>query len=277
MDFLEASREIQMADTLAAPIWQQHWDIATTGMGQVLTVSERYDEAAELYGTLLEADPSNVTNLGNLANVLSELGQPDSVRALYDQLLSRPDLGERDLFNAGVGLYQIEDYERAAVVFRQASEMNAFNRDAVLNLAQTLSIAERFEELIPVARQLLEIDPRNALGWIFLTRALSETEQTEDANSVFTEYQAIGYEIEELRLQPGPDGGATVTGQVKNTSMESGTTISLRFIFGGVAGTEIGSINITVQAPEVEQLEGFSGEFVSTESVTGYRYEVISP
>jgi tetratricopeptide (TPR) repeat protein len=277
MDMLESTKEQQLADTATAGTWQQHWEIATTGMGQVLTVAERYAEAADLYGSLLEENPDDISNLGNLANVLSELGQPDSVKALYDQLLSRPGLGERDLFNAGVGLYQIEDYERAAEAFRQAADMNSFNRDAILNLAQTLSIAEEFEELIPVARRLLEMDPRNALGWIFLTRALSETEQTEEANEVFNEYQAIGYEVEELRLQPGTDGGATITGQVKNTSLEPGTTITLRFTFGGQNGTAIGTLDITVQAPEAEQLEVFRGEFVSAEPVTGYLYEAITP
>ena len=33
------------------------------------------------------------------------------------ELLSRPGLSERDYFNAGVGLYQIENYEIAAQAF----------------------------------------------------------------------------------------------------------------------------------------------------------------
>jgi tetratricopeptide (TPR) repeat protein len=277
MALLEETREEQMMDSIGGPAWEQHWGIATTGLGQVLTMAERYDEASQLYGELLAEDPDNLTVLGTLANVLSELGQVDSVRALYDQLLSRTDLGERDLFNAGVGLYQIEDYERAASAFRQASERNDFNRDAILNLAQTLSISEDFEGLIPVSRRLLEMDPRNALGWIFLTRALSETGDTEGANEVFTEYQAIGYEIEDLRLEPDPTGGAVILGQLKNTSLEPGTAVTLRFTFGGEAGTAIGSIDINVSAPEVEQFEVFRAEFTSTEIVTGYIYEVIAP
>lgn len=277
MALLEETREEQMMDSIGGPAWQQHWEIASSGLGQVLMMGERFDEASQLYGELLAEDPDNITMLGNLANVLSELGQVDSVRALYDQLLSMTDPGERDLFNAGVGLYQIEDYDRAASAFRQAADQNDFNRDAVLNLAQTLSISEDFEGLIPVARRLLEMDPRNALGWIFLTRALSETGDTEGANEVFTEYQAIGYEIEDLRLEPDPSGGAVVTGQLKNTSLEPGTAITLRFTFGGEGGTAIGNLDINVSAPAVEQFEVFRAEFVSTEMVTGYIYEVITP
>jgi len=277
MAMLEESREEDLADTINAPIWEQHWEIATTGLGQTLTFAERYQDAADLYGKLLEEDPSNTTLTGNLANNLSELGMPDSVQALYDHLLSDPDLGERDFFNAGVGLYQIENYEGAARAFSRAAEMNPFNRDARLNLAQTLSLSEKFEELIPAARALIEVDPRNALGWIFLTRAFSETEQTEEANRIFTEYQAIGYEIEDLGMRPGPDGGAIISGSLKNTSLEPGTTVSLRFHFGGSDNTEIGTVDIQVQAGDVDQFQVFQGEFVSSEMVTGYLYEVIAP
>jgi tetratricopeptide (TPR) repeat protein len=277
MRILEDSKEEQMADTANAPIWEQHWEIATTGLGQTLSFAGRNQEAADLYGQLLEEDPTNTAIMGALANNLSELGMADSVQALYDKLLSDPNLSERDFFNAGVGLYQIENYAVAAEAFQRAAEMNPFNRDARLNLAQTLSVSERFEELIPAARDLLSVDPRNALGWIFLTRALSETDQTEAANEVFNEYQSIGYEIEDLTVRPGPDGGATITGSLKNTSIEPGTTVALRFHFGGTQGREVGTLDIQVQAPAVDQSQVFQGEFVSSELVSGYKYEVLSP
>lgn len=274
---LEESKETQLADTATADIWQQHWEIATTSLGQTLVYGERYQEAADLYTGLLAERPDDVTLVGNLANALSQLNMPDSVQALYDRLMGRENLSERELFNAGVGLYQIENYGQAAIAFRRAAEMNPFNRDARLNLAQTLSIGEDFEGLIPAARNLLEVDPRNALGWIFLTRALSETEQTDEANAVFTEYQEIGWEVSDLSLTPDPDGGARVSGTVKNTSLEPGTAITLRFHFGGQSGLEVGTLDIQLQAPDLEMSEFFQGEFVSSEIVTGYIYEVITP
>jgi len=275
MELLEESKELQMADPELAEVWQQHWDIATLGLGQALTFSEQYQEAAELYGSMLAEDPENTALLGALAGVLTEMGQADSVQVLYRDLLARPNLTERDLFNAGVGLYQIEQYDRAAEAFRAAAEMNPLNRDARMNLAQTLHISEKFEDLIPAARDLLELDPLNGLGWIFLTRAYSELERVEEANEVFLEYQAIGYEIENLRLDSEPDGGARIFGELKNTAGTPGTTITLRFQFGGEAGREIGSMDLPVTLPEVDGLQVFQGTFNSTEYVTGYRYEVL--
>jgi len=277
MDILEQTKEEQLADTANAPVWEQHWEIATTGLGQVLTYAERYQEAADLYGELLDEEPTNMNYLSSLANNLAQLGMADSVQVLYDKLLNDPDLTERELFNAGVGLYQIENYDAAARAFRRAAEMNPFNRDARLNLAQTLSISEHFQELIPAARDLIAVDPRNALGWIFLTRALSETEQTEEANQVFQEYQSFGFEIENLSVRPNPNGGATISGALKNTSLEPGTPVTLRFHIGGPEGTEIGTMDVQVQAPAVEQSEFFQGDFQSSQQVSGYKYEVISP
>lgn len=277
MEILEETEETQMADTATAPIWEQHWEVATIGLGQTLTYAQRYQEAADFYGELLAENPDDVSILGSLANSLSQLEMPDSVQALYDKLLARTDLEERELFNAGVGLYQIENYDQAAEAFRRAAEMNPFNRDARLNLAQTLSIAEKFEELIPASRDLLEVDPRNALGWIFLARALSETEQTEQANEIFVEYQEIGYEVSDLSLTPNPDGGTSISGVLKNTGLEPGTPVILRFHFGGFDGREIGTLDIQVAAPEAEMSEVFQGDFYSEEMVSGYTYEVIAP
>jgi tetratricopeptide (TPR) repeat protein len=274
-ELLEESRVLQMEDPELAEVWKQHWEIANTGLAQILSFSERWDEAADLYGEMLKEDPENVQILGALAGVLTELDQADSVQVLYRNLLSRSDLGERDLFNAGVGLYQIGEYDRAAEAFRTAAGMNPFNRDARMNLAQTLHIAEEYEALIPAARELLEADPLNGLAWIFLTRAYSEMDRTEEANAVFLQYQDIGYELENLRLDSEPQGGARITGQLKNNSAQPGTMVMLRFHFGGEEGQEVGTLDVQVEVPEVEALQFFQGRFSSPHSVTGYRYEVV--
>jgi Tfp pilus assembly protein PilF len=236
---------------------------------------ERYQEAADLYGQLLENDPENASIIGSLASVLTELEMPDSVDALYNNLLNRPGLTEFDYSNAGVGLYRIEQYDRAAQAFRRAAEMNPFNRDARLNLTQTYFSAEDWENLIPAARDLLELDPLNGLVWIFMTRAYSELEQPEEANAVFNEYQALGVEVENIMLDGMPNGGARVSGSLKNNTAEQGGTITLRFRFGGESGREIGTLDIRVQVPAAEESVQFSGTFNSSDFVTGYRYEMV--
>ncbi len=287
MTLLEESKEVAMMDTAQAETWVQHWEISSMGLGQALQFSEQYQEAADLYGMLLAEDPDNASILGSLASVLTELEMADSVDALYNNLLNRPGLTEFDYSNAGVGLYRIEQYERAAQAFRAAANMNPFNRDARLNLTQTYfqaavkaadtggESAKEWENLIPAARELLALDPLNGIVWIFMTRAYSELEQPEEANAVFDEYQETGLEIEELYLEGMGAGGAAVSGTLKNTTAEAGSTLTLRFHFGGQGGREIGSIDIRVQVPPAEESVEFSGTFSSSEFVTGYSYEVV--
>jgi tetratricopeptide (TPR) repeat protein len=276
MGLLEESKEVAMMDTTLSETWVQHWEIASMGLGQALQISGQYQEAADLYGQLLETDPENATILGGLAGVLTELQMADSVDALYDNLLNRPGLTEFDYSNAGVGLYRIEQYDRAAQAFKAAADMNPFNRDARLNLTQTYFQAQEWENLIPAARDLLALDPLNGLVWIFMTRAYSELEQPEQANAVFAEYQESGLEIENLLLEGLGSGGATVNGSLKNNTAEPGSTLSLRFHFGGQSGQEVGTIDIRVQVPAAEESVEFSGVFNSSEFVTGYRYEVLN-
>jgi len=199
----------------------------------------------------------------------------DSVDALYNNLLNRPGLTEADLFNAGVGLFRIEQFDRAAQAFGAAAEMNRFNRDARMNLLQTYYASENDEAVPDAAEDLLEADPLNGDAWIILTRAYSEMEQPEEANRVFNEYNAIGYQAEDLMLQPIQGGGAEVTGTLVNNSAEPGSTVTLRFHFGGGDGQELGTTDIRVQLPAAEEGVQFSGTFNSSEIVTGYRYEVV--
>jgi tetratricopeptide (TPR) repeat protein len=111
---LEESREVAMADTAQVATWEEHWSIAQEGFAQSLQLSGQLQEAADLYGSLLAENPDDAGLIGSLASILSEMEMPDSVDALYNNLLNRPGLTEYDLSNAGVGLYRIEQYERAA-------------------------------------------------------------------------------------------------------------------------------------------------------------------
>ena len=275
MGILEESHDAQMLDSLNAISWTEQWEIATLGLGQAFTLGERWQDAADLYGQLLAEDPGNSTLVGNLASVLSELAMPDSVQALYDQLLSDPNLGEADFFNAGVGLYQIENWALAAEAFGRAADMNSFNRDARLNQAQTFMIAEMWEEAIVACEALREVDPLNSNGWLWEARAHSELGNDEQASAIFLEFQAIGYHVDGISLQGLGEGGARITGQLVNVSAEPGQTLTLRFVFGGVGGQELGSVEVSTQVPAVEMRAVFAGDFANADFVTGYRYEVV--
>ncbi len=275
MEVLEGTREIALADTAQAATWQDHWGYARSGLAQALQLSGNYQEAADLLNEMIAESPDDPSLIGSLASVLTELEMTDSVDALYDNLLNRPGLSEFDLANAGIGLYRIGEYDRAAQAFRAAADLNPFNRDARLNLANTYLAAENWEAFIPVAEEVLEVDPLNGTIRVFTARAYSELENDEEAGRVFNEYQSIGYEVENIMLEGQARGGTRVTGTFKNSTAEPGGTVTLRFHFGGVDTSEVGTLDIRVQIPEPETSVEFSGDFVSSQQVTGFRYEVV--
>ncbi len=272
---LEETRETALADTTQADLWTEHWSFARNGLAQAYQLSGDHQSAADLLGEMLAETPDDASLIGSLASVLTELEMTDSVDALYNNLLNRPGLTEFDFANAGVGLYRIGEYERAAVAFSRAAEMNPFNRDARLNLTLTHNGSENWEAVIPAAQDLLEVDPLNGPAWIMLARAHSGLENDEEASRVFNEYQAIGYEVENIMLEQSPSGGARVTGSLKNTSAEPGETVTLRFTFGGVEGRGLGTTDIRIQIPAVDSSVEFMGDFTSSQAVTGYMYEVV--
>ena len=273
---LEDSKEEMLADTTQPGLWDNHYGILTTGLAQVYVAQGRHQDAAGIYEEILAQDPENLMVLGNLATVLTQMEMGDSAQVLYDRILQRTDVSESDLFNAAVGLYQVENYEMAALSFARVLGLNPMHRDAALNLAQTLSIAEDYEGLIPAAQALAELDPRNSLAYIYQARAYSEGDRTEEANEIFREYQDFGYEISDLEVQPYEEGGAHFTGQLQNHTKDVGSTVTLRFHFGGEGGVEIGTLDVTITVPDAEAFEVFEAEFSSSVYVMGYRYEVLN-
>ena len=227
--------------------------------------------------------------LSSLASVLSEAGMADSAQAIYDNLLTgAAELGMRELFNIGVGLYGAassasepsvgqELFGRAADAFRQVAEVAPENRDAVFNLAQSLYEAGNWEELIPVARELLDLDGYNPDSYTILAQGLVETDQSQEAVQILQTREGLAFRIEESSLAPRTAGGGSVSGQLVNNTLDPGTVVTIRVHFNGEDGAEVGAIDIRVTAPAQGAAELFRADLTSDESVLGYYYEVVSP
>lgn len=276
------------ADSATAASWAESEMNVSFNRAMLLGQQERYDEAIGEYENFLEGNPGDVAALSSLASVLSEAGMPDSAQAIYDNLLSGEDLGMRELFNIGVGLYGaaseatdpdagLELYGRAAEAFRQVAEVAPENRDALFNLAQSLYEAGNWDELIPIARQLLELDGYNPDSYTILAQGLVETDQSQEAVEILQRREGLAFRLERSTLQPRAAGGGSVSGELVNTTLESGTVVTIRVHFNGDDGAEIGATDIRVTAPAQGSAELFRADFTSDESVLGYYYEIVSP
>jgi len=280
---------MQEADSVTAASWAESEMNVSFNRAMLLSQQERYDEAIGEYERFLEGNPGDVAALSSLASVLSEAGMADSAQAIYDNLLTgAAELGMRELFNIGVGLYGAasnasepgagqELFGRAAEAFRQVAEVAPENRDAVFNLAQSLYEAGNWEELIPVARELLELDGYNPDSYTILAQGLVETDQSQEAVQILQTREGLAFRIEESSLTPRTAGGGSVSGQLVNNTLDPGTVVTIRVHFNGDDGAEVGAIDIRVTAPDQGTAELFRADLTSDESVLGYYYEVVSP
>ncbi len=293
-----------VVDSATAAGWVAREQSVTFNRAQLLSQAERYAEAAQEYEIYLESNPGDVGTLSSLASVMSQSGMTDSAQAIYDGLLSDPDLGIREYFNIGVGLYTAQVFERAAEAFRRVAEVAPENRDAVYNLSQSLYEAEDWEALLPVARSLVELDGYNADSYTTLAQALINTDAEQEAVDVLTVREDLPFRLEGSQLQPRSSGGASVSGQLVNNSLEPGTTVVIRVHFNGDDGAEIGSAEVRVTAPEqdcaagdelpelddseevkaelacADRREPFRADLTSDESVLGFYFEyveIVSP
>ncbi len=271
------SDAIEQVDSATAASWRENEELAVFNLGQAQAQAGNFEAAARTYQDYLETNPNNVAAISNLAVVLVNAEMPDSALALYEEMLNRPDLGSREYFSAGVGLYQIEQYERAAEAFRSALEINPDSRDALFNLAQTQFTIEDWEGLVGTTERLLELDQYNSNLYKMRAKAIVETGDQQAAGRVIEELQALPFEISGLQLQPASGGGASVNGVVTNRSLDQGTPIVIRAHFSGPQGQEVGTAETTVQAPAQDGTASFQVTFTSDQEIDGYWYEVVQP
>ncbi len=279
---------IEMVDSATAANWRENAEIVRQNLAQIYTQLERYDEAIDLYEARLESDPEDTQTLTSLAAALVASDQPDSARVIYARLLEQPDVGGEQLFNIGVGLYQMDAFGEAAGAFRAATEANPYNRDALQNYGQALfqsmqegDLSEAEQDsvaraLAETGRRLVEIDPYSPAGHELTAQGLVRSGEEDAAVDALEEGDALPFNVLGTRLQPSPEGGGTLTGQILNHSLEPGTSIQIRFTFYS-AGEELGTSTVRVQAPAEDETTDFETSVEGSQPATGYQYQVISP
>jgi tetratricopeptide (TPR) repeat protein len=178
-------------------------------------------------------------------------------------------------FLAGLRHYEVGEYDLAAEAFRESAESNPFHRDARFKLLSSLFGAERWTAAVPVAEDLLDLDPLNGIAFVYLTRCLAELGERERADEVFSEYRSIGYEVYDLRLEEVRGEGTKVTGMLKNLNRVPGAEVLLRFHFGGEQGQEIGAMGVSLDMPDEDDSVEFEEFFASSERAVGFRYEIV--
>ena len=276
IEIITGPRMDEVNDTTAAD-WRARLQTTSFNRARVLTLAERFEDAAAAYATYLESEPGDVQALSGLAQSLVANDQADSAQAIYNSLLETPGLGLRAYQEIGVGLYNVDVFDQAARAFRAAANIAPRSRDAVYNLAQSLFEAEDWDALIPVAQQLMEIDDYNPQTYLLLGYALARTDREQEASAVLEASEALPFTLDGYQLQPRSGGGATVGALLTNRTLETGSALEIRVHFSGEDGSGIGTVDVRVEAPPPEEARQVTAEIRSSEIVAGFYFEILSP
>ena len=132
------------------------------GLGYVLRVQGRPDEAIAEYKKAIELDPKYATPHNNLGNVLSDQGKPDAAIAEYKKAI---ELDSKAAFpHNGLGnvLRAQGKSDEAIAEYKKAIELDP--KDAVphFGLGYVLRVQGRPDEAIAEYKKAIELDPKMA-------------------------------------------------------------------------------------------------------------------
>lgn len=246
----------------------------TGRLAELLNFTEQYGEAERLFREQLATDANNVQLQSQLALALSKQNKTAEAQEIYNRLLSNPSLSPSETFNVGVALFNAKDYPRAGQAFQRVTQSNPNSRDAWYNYANALYAGEQFEQLIPVATRLNELDPLNQNAALILAQAYSKTKQNQRAVQALQRIENAPILLGDLQLRPG-QGKNTITGQVTGNKANAGQPVQVRFTFYN-EGQTIGTQTVTVTAPAKEATANFEVTLESPTTATAYSYEVVS-
>lgn len=286
--------------------WKEWEQAAAFNLAQILATAQKDAEAAQAYEEYLQRDPGNVIARSNLAVVYSRMGKTAEATKTYNDLLAQ-DLSDEDFFGVGVGLFRGQQYAQAGEAFRKAIAKNSAMRDAYYNLSQAIysqitdledarskakaadlkaidaKLKPMYEELQNTAEKARTFDPNNRNVLALLARAyrgMADVVPAAQANDwkqktlkVMETHQAMPYEV--VNVQITTDGAeAKLVGNVVNLKGTEGQPVKLTVSFLGKDGTVLGTQDLTVTAPKVEEEVEFTASLKNDKPLGGWKYEI---
>ena len=261
-------------DSATAAQWRQDGENLPLVRGQVLVDAGRFEEAVADYRAIIAGDPGNIAVTQDLAAILMTMDREDEALAVYNALLSRPDLGAQDFYRIGVGFYNASDYGRAADAFSRGVALSSRDRDGIEMWARSLLLDSAYVQVPPVAERWIALDPSSQMGITVLAQAINRTGDAQAAGAAMRRAEALFVTVDDLEMRRGGTGPVVVSGSVANKSIAAGDRVTLTFTFYSEAGQAIGTATHQATVAEVGAKQIFQVEFESTQPVGGYGYAI---
>ena len=154
---------------------------ALTLLGIIAAQTRRTEEAADLLGRAVSAQPGNAAAHSNYGNVLQALKQFEEALSSYARALKiNPDYAEA-YYNRGDALQGLKRFEEALDSYQQALKIRPGYAEAYNNRGNALQALKRFEEALDSYQQALKIRPDFAEAYDYRGNALQALKRFEEA------------------------------------------------------------------------------------------------
>lgn len=242
---------------------------AVRGLGDMLVVEGRGDEAIQTYADYLARYPDDVVIQIQYAGVLADQGQTDESSAIYAETLERTDLTYQQWLEVGVGFYNAQNFSDGATAFGRAREGNPYNKEAMENYVNASIQSGRPGPVIALADTLKQWYPYDALAHQLHFQALGRADMNERAMEVMGEEQQLPLSVTFAQMAAAPNGRYIV--QLSFTNRSASGTLQITFEFVDAGGQVVREETQTFEADS----GGFTFEIQSDVPLAGFRYGTI--
>jgi tetratricopeptide (TPR) repeat protein len=284
------SPKINEMDSVSAENWRATGAEIPPVLAQAYMKAQRYPEAVGVIRPMLDADPGNADLARTLASIYQQMGQQDSVRAVYQRMerAAGANMTAFDYQVIGLGYYDLKDYMSASNSLKTALDKAPKDRDAAEWRARSLfyhlepqgTNADKavLQELVDAAKLWIQLDPNSGIAHTMLLQALQKQGgQDAQLQQVLQAAEALKVEVDNLQMRRERAGGATIVGDLRNKTATAGSTVTVRFTFYDGAGAAAGTQDVMVRLPGADAVAALDVKFESTQPIEGYTYQVIAP
>jgi tetratricopeptide (TPR) repeat protein len=283
---LQKAIEAASADTLyndarinamydLANAYSAQWEGAAAGAAKT-TAGQQAVKAWEAFVPVGNNDVRVANAIRTAAQILTEQKDTTALPQTYAAVLANPaKFGDQTLLNAGVIAVNSHHAPDAVKLFNAVLDKNAYQRDALKNLAASYLSVNEPAKMLPLAERAVALDPNNADNWLLYAYAYSGMMKgTKDPKltRAYTD-SLVKYNTKSEKLTPrvevrefsygNADKTATLGGIIENRGTAAKSyTLQVEFLdrTGAVVGTQTATVGpvapkasapfkVTVQSP----------------------------
>jgi tetratricopeptide (TPR) repeat protein len=228
--------------------------------------------ALQIYSDFSTAYPDDILGRLNFAIALMDAERQDEAQQVFEDLLARDDLSFGQWSQVGIGLYRAQNFAPAATAFRRALDLGPYNKETLENLANSHYQSELYEELLPLAQELVDRYPLERVNLNLLANARRELGDYDGALAAIEARDRMSFEFLRMQLSVVGETTYSIDGQLMNRSGAAGSSHSVTVTFIGEDGTPLFTELLELTLPAEQETAAFSLQVESDAFVSGFSY-----